>query len=646
MNIGFTIFAYCRDRHLMAVLEGLKKNKGIDHLYIFQDGLKCEDDRPGWEATRTIIEEIDWCQKRTIYSEINKGLADSIVDGVNLVLSENDAIIVLEDDCVPHPSFATFMQQCLVKYQNCSEVHSVSGYSWPIHVHQDQSDLYFCGRISTWGWGTWKDRWKSYSADYLLLRKLKSDLETSKRLAVWGTDLERILIGNVTGKNNTWDVFWALNAIQYNGKCINPYRSLIQNIGFDGTGVHCVHSDKFHVQYMDGEMEQVRFPDKIQIYDETTYAFAKLYGSYTAVSGDDGEKERVLIFGLGNFYFQNEQKLNEKYEIVAFVDNRKKGLWAGKRIVKPIQISEFVYDKLIIMIDNIQICIDIIKMILDNKFAEYDKIILGNEMYGRFCDKFDFMKVMPDGKIQISTNHINVIVASVDEFNNAYEVLIKQNYCYAINNHKKDVVLDVGMNIGDAVLYFLNNPKTEKVYAFEPFRKTFESAEKNLGDWLENKDKLEAFNFGISDRNEFRSIGFNKDMSCGQSTIQQIRKKAYENYLRMGLVSQQNEDEEQIEVRSASEVFGSIIRSHLQNNIVLKLDCEGEEYNILADLVKNKLLDKIDFIMLEWHYGGKESILEYLDESGFSYWLTDKNQHMGMIYAYRSGSVIENIQDK
>ena len=114
----------------------------------------------------------------------------------------------------------------------------------------------------------------------------------------------------------------------------------------------------------------------------------------------------------------------------------------------------------------------------------------------------------------------------------------------------------------------------------------------------------------------------------------------------MGLVSQQNEDEEQIEVRSASEVFGSIIRSHLQNNIVLKLDCEGEEYNILADLVKNKLLDKIDFIMLEWHYGGKESILEYLDESGFSYWLTDKNQHMGMIYAYRSGSVIENIQDK
>ena len=58
MNIGITVFAYNRSWHLSKVLEGLEKNEGISKLYIFQDGLKCEQHRMEWEKTQYVIKNI------------------------------------------------------------------------------------------------------------------------------------------------------------------------------------------------------------------------------------------------------------------------------------------------------------------------------------------------------------------------------------------------------------------------------------------------------------------------------------------------------------------------------------------------------------------------------------------------------------
>ena len=223
----------------------------------------------------------------------------------------------------------------------------------------------------------------------------------------------------------------------------------------------------------------------------------------------------------------------------------------------------------------------------------------------------------------------------MDEFNNVREVLVEQCYRYFVNNDKRDVVLDVGMNIGDATLFFLKNSKTEKVYAYEPFQQTFINAQENL-DKYKDTGKVAMFQFGISGQNEIRRIGFNKDMTCGQSSLSQIRQKTYEAYCKNALVKDENEIIEQIEVRNVSEVFEPIISQYPQCNIILKMDCEGEEYAIMDELVGKKLLARIDFIMMEWHYRGKESILQYLEQAGFSYWCSDKNSEMGLIYAYNT----------
>lgn len=375
IKIGIAVFAYNRSEHLKKVLEGLKKNDDVSKLYIFQDGLKKESHRKKWEETSQIIEETTWCEKLFFKAEKNKGLSRSILDGINKVLEDNDAVIVLEDDCVPNANFIDFMKKCFEKYKDKKKVWSVSGYAWPIELPGNDSDIYFCGRISSWGWGTWKDRWVNYEKDYSLIRALKNDRESSLNLALWGSDLENMLINNIAGINDSWAVFWALNVIANKGYCINPYQSLIENIGCDGTGEHCGVSNHFDVSISVQEKSDFNFPKRIEVLDSTKAAFADLYGSYTAIEKSARVSEAVLVYGIGQFFRRYEKEINNKYNIVAFIDRKKDSFYAGKPIIKKEDICNMDYDKIIIMIQNANECTKIIRELCDEHGVNEERVI-------------------------------------------------------------------------------------------------------------------------------------------------------------------------------------------------------------------------------------------------------------------------------
>ncbi|MDE6617110.1 MAG: glycosyltransferase, partial [Lachnospiraceae bacterium] len=366
MEIGIIVFAYNRSQHLRKVLDGLRESKEVSKLYIFQDGLKCEEHKNEWEKTRQVIKKINWCEVTYKLSSYNKGLAESIIDGINTVFEQNDAVVILEDDCVPTANFINFMQQCFEKYKDDTRVYSVSGYAWPIDLPKDKYDIYGCGRISSWGWGTWKDRWEKYSTDNDILKRIKADKEKSRYLAAWGSDCEQMLLDRVAGRNDSWAVYWALVVIENRGICINPYKSLINNIGLDGTGVHCGVTNCLEVQLDDSMKKELDFPYKLDILHITELAFVDLYGNYTAASVRDKEKEDVIIYGLGEFLRENEKEINDKYNIIAFIDQRKKGWYAGKNILNISDVKYYRYDKIIVMVKSIQECVQITKEFIRN----------------------------------------------------------------------------------------------------------------------------------------------------------------------------------------------------------------------------------------------------------------------------------------
>ena len=201
MKIATILFAYNRSRHTRTVLEALRESEVMtDKLFVFQDGIKNNTDVKEWKKVSDVIHGITFCDTEVMIEQANKGLANSIIDGVNYVFQNYDAVIVLEDDCVPHPKFITYMIQSLNKYETEQKVYSIGGYAWPIELKKDEEDAYFCQRISSCGWGTWRSRWKQFERDYMLLKKIIQNPESKRRLDTWGLDLPGQLNGNITGE--------------------------------------------------------------------------------------------------------------------------------------------------------------------------------------------------------------------------------------------------------------------------------------------------------------------------------------------------------------------------------------------------------------------------------------------------------------
>lgn len=285
METATILFTYNRPEHTKKVLDALKGNEVLpSKLFIFQDGLKESTDVSDWEKVGQIIRNVKWCDTEIHIMSKNRGLANSIISGVSYAFEKYDAVIVLEDDCVPHPKFMTYMVASLNKYEDQKQVYSIGGGdTWPIKLQKEGADAYFCGRISSLGWGTWKDRWIQYDRDYMILKRIKSNPESNERLSIWGSDLENQLIGNITGQCDSWAVFWALKVIEKGGYCLLPYESLITNIGFDGTGVHS-GTNKVDINYRSADnMDDHILPDEVQFGEECKEAYKELLSTTSSI---------------------------------------------------------------------------------------------------------------------------------------------------------------------------------------------------------------------------------------------------------------------------------------------------------------------------------------------------------------------------
>ena len=379
MKIGVGIFTYLRSRHLVLVLEALRNNNVLPEIvYFFHDGYKKEEDKEEWYKVQRLIEDVDWCKKEIMVSDYNKGLAQSIRDGVSHILEACDAVVVLEDDCIPGREFYNFMSRCLKIYEDDNRIYSVSGYGWPFIKRNDErdcKDIYFTRRVSSWGWGTWKDKWNDFNQKGKEYYDHISDSEEfSYKLNIWGKDLGQMLHEALTGKIDSWAVFWAFYVLKENGLCIAPYESLIRNVGTDGDGTNCVRTDIYDVFLNDSRLEY-NLTDEVIVEEDIETAFAEWFGGYTAIN-KDFSKEHILIYGLSGIFALNEKYINKKYYIDGFIDRSKHGYYGGKKILSIKEIINYPKIRILIMLSHIEESISVAHELIHEYGIEAGRIIL------------------------------------------------------------------------------------------------------------------------------------------------------------------------------------------------------------------------------------------------------------------------------
>lgn len=239
------LFIYNRPDHTKQTLEALSNNTlaSQSDLFIFADGPKNTASKEQLESikqTRKVAASEKWCKTVTLIEfETNKGLARSIIEGVTEIINKYGKAIILEDDIVTGKYFLEYMNEALEKYQGNKEVWHVTGWRDPIK-HTKKNKAYFYPTMDCWSWATWADRWQNYKKDAAYYKSIFTD-SMKKAFNIDGADpyMWLQIEENISGKINTWAIFWYATIFLKHGLCIAPTTSLCKNIGFDNSGVHC-----------------------------------------------------------------------------------------------------------------------------------------------------------------------------------------------------------------------------------------------------------------------------------------------------------------------------------------------------------------------------------------------------------------------
>jgi hypothetical protein len=260
-DTAIALFVYNRPEHTSAVLNGLRRN-GIEKLYVFADGPATEADWESVEAVRAVVQSVDWCDVTLIERRENKGLAASVRDGYEYLFERYPKLIMLEDDCVPTPDFVDYMTTCLDAYEDDDRVMNVHGYSPPIDVPAEYPyDVYFTYRSGSWGQGIWRDAWANFKESQERFLDLISSHAGRKRLDRAGKDLYSMIDDDIENEADSIGVWWSLSLVAHDGLSVNPVRSRVENIGFDGSGVHGADTDKFDVDVSESSFSRpLRLP--------------------------------------------------------------------------------------------------------------------------------------------------------------------------------------------------------------------------------------------------------------------------------------------------------------------------------------------------------------------------------------------------
>ncbi len=239
MLAPIVIFGYKRPDNMKVMLDSLKENLLYDESekYVFVDGPK---DASEVEKTKEVIALAKTVTPNVYASDTNKGLGPSVIDGVTSVINRHGKAIVLEDDLLLMPGFLTYMNQALDMYEGDDRMFSVCGYSLKINRPQDyRGDVYLGVRASSWGWGTWADRWNSVDWSVSDFEQLRADKHARRAFNQGGSDMYGMLRDYMDGRNNSWAIRFCYAQFRGGKYSVHPFLSLVDNDGFGAEASNC-----------------------------------------------------------------------------------------------------------------------------------------------------------------------------------------------------------------------------------------------------------------------------------------------------------------------------------------------------------------------------------------------------------------------
>ncbi|MBD2188084.1 glycosyltransferase family 2 protein [Pseudanabaena mucicola] len=247
LNTPVAFIIFNRPNTTSRVFEVIRQAKP-PKLLVIADGARNNhlNDQQNCAATRAIIDKIDWnCELLKNYSDYNLGCRDRVSSGLNWVFEQVSEAIILEDDCLPHPSFFRFCEELLTKYRDDSRIMHISGDNFQLGKKRTQASYYFSRYNHCWGWASWRRAWHYYDVDMKLWSHIRDGnwlydiLGNSNYVKDWHKNFQ----GSCDRIIDSWDYQWAFACWVQSGLSILPNQNLVSNIGFSRGGTHTLRKN-------------------------------------------------------------------------------------------------------------------------------------------------------------------------------------------------------------------------------------------------------------------------------------------------------------------------------------------------------------------------------------------------------------------
>lgn len=261
LNTPILFLVFNRPDPAFQVFEQIKKIKPV-RLYIAADGPRAgkQGEKELCDKVRAVTNRVDWdCEVKTLFRRENLGCGKAVFSAINWFFEYEKQGIILEDDCLPNPSFFFFCETLLNKYQQDESVLHISGSNFQFGNIVGDGSYYFSKYARIWGWATWRRAWEKIDFE---LSNLDTYLEKEKNLSDYWKDN---LINTKNNKIDTWDFQWIYTIWLLNGKTITPNVNLVKNIGYNEDATHTVKAHWWQSKIVYGAIQKITHPSTAEI---------------------------------------------------------------------------------------------------------------------------------------------------------------------------------------------------------------------------------------------------------------------------------------------------------------------------------------------------------------------------------------------
>ena len=231
-------------------------------LYIAADGERPDKEGEAEKVAQTrelVLSGIDWpCEVKTLFRDANLGCRMAVSSAIDWFFEQEEAGIILEDDCLPDQSFFRFCEELLEYYRHDTRVMAISGDNFQQGQQRGQYSYYFSQLPHCWGWASWRRAWSMYHVAIEHFEEIMAEPSYREftHHALFNQFRYANFVKTYQKEIDTWDYLWGFTNHVNHGLAILPQKNLVQNIGFGAEATHTTgKASKYRT-----EAEALEFP--------------------------------------------------------------------------------------------------------------------------------------------------------------------------------------------------------------------------------------------------------------------------------------------------------------------------------------------------------------------------------------------------